>query len=144
MHQNKNMANLGGQVASTQCDSASHIDRMASTNQIDEYCEGAQTSKFAVSSAQDLPMPYGYKFDIWSLACCMFEIVAHQPAFRASDIAEVTNKVSRSAISPLPIAYSSTLKQLIKIMLRKNPEHRPTAADLLRHALNISNTGTLC
>ncbi|XP_050870897.1 uncharacterized protein LOC127073740 isoform X3 [Lathyrus oleraceus] len=57
--QNQNMANLGGQVASTQCDSASHVDRMASTNQIDEYCERAQTSQSAVSSAQDLPMPSG-------------------------------------------------------------------------------------
>ena len=34
---------------------------------------------------------------------------------------------------PLPILYPSTLKQIIKTMLRKNPKHRPTAAELLRH-----------
>jgi NIMA (never in mitosis gene a)-related kinase len=58
----------------------------------------------------------------------MFEVAAHQPAFKAPDMAALINKINRSSLSPLPVMYSSSLKRLIKSMLRKNPEHRPTVS----------------
>ncbi|XP_040383339.1 serine/threonine-protein kinase Nek6-like [Oryza brachyantha] len=63
-------------------------------------------------------IPYGYKSDVCSLGCRMFELLPHRPAFKAADMASLVNKINRSSISPL--------KQIVKSMLRTNPEHRPT------------------
>jgi len=76
-------------------------------------------------------IPYDYKSDVWSLGCVLYELSAHQSPFAAFNVEGVRAKVERVSPKPLPKCYSREWSFLVRRMLKKAPEDRPSVADLL-------------
>lgn len=76
-------------------------------------------------------MPYNNKSDIWALGCLLFEVCAFQPAFDACNLMGLIYKIVKGNHAEIPSIYSQDFHNLIGSMLRKDPEHRPSASAIL-------------
>ena len=74
---------------------------------------------------------YGYKSDIWSLGCCVFELCNLKHAFEGNSWNAVAIKVLHGQRAQLCNIYSNELRQLVDQMLQLNPNNRPTIASIL-------------
>ncbi|XP_064099117.1 uncharacterized protein LOC135210212 isoform X2 [Macrobrachium nipponense] len=75
--------------------------------------------------------PYNHKSDMWAVGCILYELCALRHPFDAENFEDLVVKILRGAYRPLPGSFSSLIKDLISVMLRTNPERRPTADALL-------------
>ncbi|XP_051912791.1 serine/threonine-protein kinase Nek2-like [Hippocampus zosterae] len=78
-------------------------------------------------------MPYNEKSDIWSLGCILYEMCALRPPFVATTMADLASKVTRGRFEHISKKYSKELNAFIASMLRVNPHHRPTIAEMLQN-----------
>ncbi|XP_030621444.1 NIMA-related kinase 12 [Chanos chanos] len=81
---------------------------------------------------QDLP--YSTKSDIWALGCLLFEMCALKPAFDAKNLLSLFYKIIKGEYSQVPDKYSGNLHTLIKRMLSRIPDKRPSANNILNMA----------
>ncbi|KAK2551851.1 Serine/threonine-protein kinase Nek1 [Acropora cervicornis] len=91
-------------------------------------------------------MPYSSKADIWALGCLLFEMCALRHAFEAANLVSLSYKIMKMeygvseqykgvlcSSQEVPSQYSSSLATLIKQLLTKSPDDRPSAGTLLNH-----------
>ncbi|XP_069749299.1 NIMA-related kinase 12 isoform X1 [Narcine bancroftii] len=77
-------------------------------------------------------IPYSSKSDIWALGCLLFELCALKPAFHAKNLLSLFYKIVKGEYACVPKNYSENLQDLIKNLLCKCPEERPSACAILK------------
>ena len=78
---------------------------------------------------------YGYKSDIWSLGCCVYEMCNLKHAFEGNTWNAVVVKVLKGQHNPVNNMYSRDLINLVEAMLNINSKSRPTVARILESKL---------
>ncbi|XP_039934090.1 serine/threonine-protein kinase 10 [Hirundo rustica] len=79
--------------------------------------------------------PYDYKADIWSLGITLIEMAQIEPPHHELNPMRVLLKIAKSEPPTLscPSKWSLEFRDFLKKALDKNPETRPSAAQLLEH-----------
>ncbi|XP_016157108.1 PREDICTED: serine/threonine-protein kinase 10 isoform X1 [Ficedula albicollis] len=79
--------------------------------------------------------PYDYKADIWSLGITLIEMAQIEPPHHELNPMRVLLKIAKSEPPTLscPSKWSLEFRDFLKKALDKNPESRPSAAQLLEH-----------
>ncbi|KAJ7316309.1 hypothetical protein JRQ81_002471 [Phrynocephalus forsythii] len=79
--------------------------------------------------------PYDYKADIWSLGITLIEMAQIEPPHHELNPMRVLLKIAKSEPPTLsnPSKWSLEFRDFLKTALDKNPETRPSAAQLLEH-----------
>ncbi|NXK78588.1 NEK4 kinase, partial [Amazona guildingii] len=76
--------------------------------------------------------PYNYKSDVWALGCCVYEMATLKHAFNAKDMNSLVYRIIEGKLPPMPKDYSPELVEIIRTMLSKRPEERPSVKTILR------------
>ena len=81
---------------------------------------------------------HGISLDLWSLGVLLFELLAGYSPFKGKSQLDLFEKI-RTARPVFPKAFPFLAKDLVKKMLKVNPEQRLTAEQVLEHSWIMSH-----
>ncbi|XP_037654028.1 serine/threonine-protein kinase Nek4 isoform X4 [Choloepus didactylus] len=102
---------------------------------LENHCDMASTligTPYYMSPELFSNKPYNYKSDVWALGCCVYEMATLKHAFNAKDMNSLVYRIIEGKLPPMPKDYSPELVELIRTMLSKRPEERPSVRSILR------------
>eukprot|EP00670_Eutreptiella_braarudii_P008577 CAMPEP_0174313616 /NCGR_PEP_ID=MMETSP0810-20121108/5102_1 /TAXON_ID=73025 ORGANISM="Eutreptiella gymnastica-like, Strain CCMP1594" /NCGR_SAMPLE_ID=MMETSP0810 /ASSEMBLY_ACC=CAM_ASM_000659 /LENGTH=512 /DNA_ID=CAMNT_0015422455 /DNA_START=101 /DNA_END=1636 /DNA_ORIENTATION=+ len=75
--------------------------------------------------------PYNNKSDVWSLGCLLYEMMALRRPFDGANLRLLMANICKAKYPALPSRWSAELRQLLKEMLSKDPNKRPSITAIL-------------
>lgn len=79
------------------------------------------------------------KSDIWSLGCTLVELVTGKPPYADLIAMSAMFRIVEDPIPPLPETISDEMKSFLTACFQKDPDLRPSAAELKDHAWILQN-----
>ncbi|CAD2219393.1 Protein tyrosine kinase/Protein kinase domain containing protein, putative [Angomonas deanei] len=78
-----------------------------------------------------LEQPYDHRSDIWAAGVVLYELLALKHPFNANDMKGLMQRILKVQYDPLPMMYSTELRNIVPRLLMKNPAQRLSFADVL-------------
>ena len=76
--------------------------------------------------------PYNEKSDIWALGCILYELCTFKHPFEATNQAALINKILKENPKPIPYTFDYYFNEIIKKLLQKNMNKRPSCKIILK------------
>ncbi|ESO95840.1 hypothetical protein LOTGIDRAFT_227195 [Lottia gigantea] len=75
--------------------------------------------------------PYNHKSDMWALGCVLYELCCLRVPFSAPDFTSLVMIILSGSFDPIPRHYGPLLEDLVGVLLRTQPDSRPTSEQIL-------------
>ena len=97
----------------------------------DDFAHTSLGTPFFLSPEICQGKSYNFKSDVWMLGCVLYEMAALKKPFSGDNLPMIMNNILTKDIPPIPSFYSENLRNLIRMLLSKDMNERPTVGEIL-------------
>lgn len=98
-----------------------------------DFCKTPIGTPYFLSPEICAGKQYNNKVDIWMVGCVLYELLYLNKPFQGNNLPSIISSIITKDINIIPNNYSDNLKQLLILMLNKDPNKRPDINDIYNY-----------